>query len=184
MSAEGDRLRKLLDGDLSPEELKQDPMLASLAERVYGEDFLDEMGVSRGDSKRALAEALQDEDDLEDLMIELPDDDLPEFDPPTHPDSSAGEVRRSKGLAGIVVGGLGLALVVINLLYGFGNVIGGCTASIHASCTENMKLNLLEFHRTAEHIAWGPTGDVGIPDILAASLMVTLIVTAVIKRRG
>lgn len=184
MSNAHDRLRKLLDGDLSPEELKSDPMLASLAERVYGEDFLDEMGVSRGDSKRALAEALQEEDDLEDLMIELPDDDLPEFDPPTHPDSSAGEVRRSKGLAGIIVGGLGLTLVVINILYGFGNIIGGCAASIHVSCTENMKLNLLEFHRTADHIAWGPTGGMGIPDILATILMVTLIVIAVIKRRS
>jgi hypothetical protein len=184
MSVEGDRLRKLLDGELSPEELEQDPMLAGLAERVYGEDFLDEMGVSRGDSKRALAEALQDEDDLEDLMIELPDDDLPEFDPPTHPDSSAGEGRGSKGLAGIIVGGLGLMLIVINLFYGFGNIMGGCAASIHNSCTQNMKLNLLEFHRTAEHISWGPTGVVGIPDIVAGSLMVTLIVTAVLKRRG
>lgn len=183
MSVEGDRLRKLLDGELSPEELEQDPMLASLAERVYGEDFLDEMGVSRGDSKRALTEALQDEDDLEDLMIELPDDDLPEFDPPTHPDSSPGEGRGSKGLAGIIVGVLGLVLVVINLFYGLGNIIGGCSASIHTSCTQNMKLNLLEFHRTADHIAWSPTGVMGIPDIVGLSLMVTLIVTAVIKRR-
>ena len=184
MSSEGDRLRKLLDGELSPEELEEDPMLAGLAERVYGEDFLDEMGVSRGESKRALAEALQDDDDLDDLMIELPDDDLPEFEPPTHADSTTAEGKGGKGLAGLVTGVLGLMLVAINLFYGLGNIIGGCADSIHISCNQNMKLNLLEFHRTAEHIAWGPTGVMGIPDIVVASLMVTLIVTAVLKRRG
>ncbi len=184
MSSESDRLRKLLDGELSPEELEEDPMLAGLAERVYGEDFLDEIGVSRGDSKRALAESLQDEEELDDLMVELPDE-LPEFDPPTLPDdSTTTEGNGGKGLAGLVTGVLGLMLVALNLFYGLGNMIGGCTASIHISCGQNMKLNLLEFHRTAEHIAWGPTGVVGIPDIVAASLMVTLIVIAVMKRRG
>ena len=181
MSSEDDRLRRLLDGDLSPEELEEDPMLAGLAERVYGEDFLDEMGVSRGESQRALTEALQD-DDVGELMIELPDE-IPEFEPPSMTDFSTEKSTGRKGICGISVAVGGLLVVAINLFYGLGNIIGVCSSDVHISCSQNMKLNLLEFHRTAEHIAWSPTGVVGIPDMAAAGLMGVLFISSVMKRR-
>ncbi len=60
------RLKELLDGNLSAEDLESDPMLTKLAERIYGEDFIEAMGLSRGDAQRALSESLSD-DDEEDL---------------------------------------------------------------------------------------------------------------------
>ena len=36
MSSSRDRLQQLLDGDLSPEDIAEDPALVSLADRLYG----------------------------------------------------------------------------------------------------------------------------------------------------
>ena len=44
MSEDGSRLKELLDGKLSAQEIADDPVLASLAERIYGADFLDNVG--------------------------------------------------------------------------------------------------------------------------------------------
>ena len=54
MSDEKSRLKELLDGKLSPQEIAEDPVLASLAERMYGSEFLDGVGISRGETKRCL----------------------------------------------------------------------------------------------------------------------------------
>ena len=69
MSEDDSRLKELLDGKLSPQQIADDPVLASLAERIYGSDFLDNVGISRGDTKRALAEQFS-EIDGEDLLID------------------------------------------------------------------------------------------------------------------
>ena len=47
MSEDDSRLKELLDGKLSAQEIADDPVLASLAERIYGADFLDNVGISR-----------------------------------------------------------------------------------------------------------------------------------------
>ncbi len=45
-------MKDLLDGKLSAEEIADDPVLASLAERIYGSDFLKDVGISRGSTVR------------------------------------------------------------------------------------------------------------------------------------
>ena len=46
MSDNLEKLERLLDGELGPEILEEDPVLAKLAERIYGDDFLENMGLS------------------------------------------------------------------------------------------------------------------------------------------
>ena len=53
MGEDDSRLKELLDGRLSAEEIAEDPVLASLAERIYGSDFIEGVGISRGSTKRA-----------------------------------------------------------------------------------------------------------------------------------
>ena len=73
MADDDNRLKELLDGNLSPQEIADDPVLASLAERIYGTDFLDRVGITRGETKRALVEQFS-EIDGDDLLIDvLPD---------------------------------------------------------------------------------------------------------------
>ena len=86
MGEDDNRLKELLDGKLSAQEIADDPVLASLAERIYGTDFLNQVGISRGDTKRALVEQFS-EIDGDDLLIDvLPDDGMalpmPEDMPP------------------------------------------------------------------------------------------------------
>ena len=43
---EGERLRELLDGSMDPSELESYNEYYKLAERIYGREALDEMGIS------------------------------------------------------------------------------------------------------------------------------------------
>ena len=45
--SDSDRLKGLLDGSIEPSEIEENPELYSMAERIYGRDALEEMGVSR-----------------------------------------------------------------------------------------------------------------------------------------
>ena len=183
MGDDDNRLKELLDGNLSPEEIADDPVLASLAERIYGTDFLDRVGITRGETKRALVEQFSEIDGDDLLIDDLPDGGLPlpmPEDMPPNPsfdiDDEAEYGRSLKHKLSLSGGLLGLTTVMVNLFYGFGNFISGCTPDIHSTCTTSMKLNWVEFHRMNEHIAWSPTGSIGIPDVLLALVCVWYIV--------
>lgn len=184
MGDDDNRLKELLDGNLSPEEIADDPVLASLAERIYGTDFLDRVGITRGETKRALVEQFS-EIDGDDLLIDvLPDDGLPlpmPEDMPPNPsidigDDSDGGGRSIMHTMRMLGGSLGLIAVITNLFYGFGNFLSVCATEVHGTCGESMKLNWLEFHRMDEHIAWSPTGSIGIPDVILALLCIANII--------
>ena len=70
MSDGSNRLKELLDGKLSAQEIAEDPVLASLAERIYGADFIEQIGISRGETKRALVEQFS-EIDGDDAIVRL-----------------------------------------------------------------------------------------------------------------
>ena len=44
--SDSERVKGLLDGTVDPSELEGDPELYSLAERIYGREALDEMGIA------------------------------------------------------------------------------------------------------------------------------------------
>ncbi len=73
MAEDDNRLKELLDGNLSPEEIADDPVLASLAERIYGTDFLDRVGITRGETERALVEQFSEIDGDDLLNDVIPD---------------------------------------------------------------------------------------------------------------
>ncbi len=181
-----DRVKLLLDGGLSAEEIADDPMLASLAERIYGSDFLDDIGISRGATKRALVEQLS-EDDI--LIDDLPEGDLPPLpmpgDMPPDPENLLdleAEGGRKRILSRIVFGGIGIVTVLTNLFYGLGHFLSLCDDG-HVSCTENLKLNWLDIHHISDHIAWSPVGSIGIPDIALAIIFVAILGTGFIGKR-
>jgi len=175
MSDGNSRLKELLDGKLSPQEIADDPVLASLAERMYGADFLDNVGISRGDTKRALVEQFSEIEGDDLLIDEMPDGGLPlpmPSDMPPNPaniedvfdDTSSHRTFLQKlRLGGGVVG---IGAVITNLFYGFGNFLSVCASDVHSTCGESLKLNWIDFFRMDEHIAWSPTGSIGIPDVI------------------
>lgn len=183
MSEDDSRLKELLDGKLSAQQIADDPVLASLAERIYGTEFLDNVGISRGETKRALVEQFSEIDGDDLLIDDMPEGGLPlpmPEDMPPNPSVSIedeGVTGRSiKHKLSIFGGLLGTTGVLVNLFCGFGNILASCAVEVHATCSSSMKLNWLEFHRMDEHIAWSPTGDIGIPDVLLLLMSVWYIV--------
>jgi len=175
MSDGNSRLKELLDGKLSPQEIADDPVLASLAERMYGADFLDNVGISRGDTKRALVEQFSEIEGDDLLIDEMPDGGLPlpmPSDMPPNPaniedvfdDTSSHRTFLQK--LRLVGGVVGIGAVITNLFYGFGNFLSVCASDVHSTCGESLKLNWIDFFRMDEHIAWSPTGSIGIPDVI------------------
>ena len=183
MADDDNRLKELLDGNLSPQEIADDPVLASLAERIYGTDFLDRVGITRGETKRALAEQFS-EIDGDDLLIDvLPDGDLPlpmpEDMPPNPSNDDVSEQSSGRSIVHtlrMIGGSFGLIAVISNLFYGFGNFLSVCASEVHSTCGESLKLNWVEFHRMDEHIAWSPKGSIGIPDVIIALICIACIV--------
>jgi len=186
MGEDDSRLKELLDGRLSAEEIAGDPVLASLAERIYGSDFIEGVGISRGSTKRALAEQFT-EHDGDDLLIEvIPESNLPmPSDMPPVPmldiddmgDDNLGSSRSITQKLRMLGGSLGLIAVITNLFYGFGNFLSVCASEVHSTCGQSLKLNWMEFHRMDEHIAWSPTGSIGIPDVILALLCIAYIIS-------
>ena len=184
MSEDDSRLKELLDGKLSPQQIADDPVLASLAERIYGSDFLDNVGISRGDTKRALAEQFSEIDGDDLLIDELPEGGLPlpmpEDMPPVPINDDVVMATSSRSLMNklrIAGGCVGLIAVITNLFYGLGNFLSVCASDVHSTCGESLKLNWIDFFRMDEHIAWSPTGSIGIPDVILALLCVANIIS-------
>ena len=184
MSEDDSRLKELLDGKLSPQQIADDPVLASLAERIYGSDFLDNVGISRGDTKRALAEQFSEIDGDDLLIDELPEGGLPlpmpEDMPPVPINDDVVMATSSRSLMNklrISGGSVGLIAVITNLFYGLGNFLSVCASDVHSTCGESLKLNWIDFFRMDEHIAWSPTGSIGIPDVILALLCVANIIS-------
>ena len=102
------------------------------------------------------------------------------------PGRSKGQVENKSSIGSILRIGLGLSFVGVgltNVYWGFGNILLTCASEIHSTCGVSLKLNLLEFHRMQEHIAWGPTGQWGIPDIALVGIGVVSLILGIVRRR-
>ena len=189
MSDSDNRLQELLDGKLSVEEIAADPILSSLAERIYGSEFLENVGITRGDTKRALVEQFS-EIDGDDLLIEdLPDMELPlpmPGDMPPNPtnesDNTSDSGNRSK---------LPIALPGIGLLIGVANLFGAL-AVLGSSCTGggcpsdgHTRLNWASIGNFDSGWGWSPSildGSYGTPDIILVGLCGLLIVKGLLRK--
>lgn len=116
-----DAVRRLLEGEIDPSEIDGDPELYSMAERIYGSEALEELGV--------LGPQIGIE--TQDLGVGLIPSDvtLPDFNPDIPETKGLDEMgggRRRWGL--FFVGILGMAGVVFNMVIGAGEVL--CSVGI------------------------------------------------------
>lgn len=179
------RLKELLDGNLSAEDLESDPMLTKLAERIYGEDFIEAMGLSRGDAQRALSESLSD-DDEEDLLVEvIPGEEIEEIPPFEAPMNLIDEVDSPKKGSNRLYSGIGVMTVaVVNLFGGFSLLGGGCTGG---GCPSDghTRFNWASIGNLDSGWGWSPSilqGSCGIPDLLLIGVGLCLVGLHYLKR--
>jgi len=183
---EDDPLKSLLDGDISSEELeaiRSSPDLRKLAIRMYGESILNLLGEEETEMVESIEVSQDDELEMVDIIPEPIQVVRSTIEVPGR---NKGQVENKSSISPIVRIGLGLSFVGVgltNVYWGLGNILSPCASEVHSTCGVSLKLNLLEFHRLQEHIAWGPTGQWGIPDLALVGIGVVSLILGIIRRR-
>lgn len=116
--SDSERVKGLLDGSMDPTELEGDDELYALAERIYGREALEEMGVST--PERPAENVPQLSQNGIDMDIELP-----EIDDSVEGTDRGPQVSRRRKLA-FLVGLIGVSLVGMNISIGIGQYFDLC----------------------------------------------------------
>lgn len=116
--SDSERVKGLLDGSMDPTELEGDDELYALAERIYGREALEEMGVST--PERPAENVPQLSQNGIDMDIELP-----EIDDSVEGTDREPQIPRRRKLA-FLVGLIGVSLVGMNISIGIGQYFDLC----------------------------------------------------------
>ena len=114
--SDSDRLKGLLDGSIEPSEIEENPELYSMAERIYGRDALEEMGVSRPAKPKVHGISISNGNG----GVELPEVE------DTTEDSSDAVINPRRPVFSIVISLLCLSIVVSNVAIGIGSYVPLC----------------------------------------------------------
>ena len=119
---DSDAVKRLLDGTIEPSEIEGNPRLFAMAERIYGREALEELGVFAPEIETPV---------IPENIGAIPSDvSLPDFQPDLDLLKS-GDVLREKGkrrLMSLAIGTLGLLGVGFNVVIGGGSVL--CSVGI------------------------------------------------------
>ena len=189
MSSIQERLQQLLDGELDPAEIADDPTLVSLADRLYGIKIAAVQPVKPRDALGALggSSPVTEVAPPTDLLVEViepvggvgPNVPLPaapevSLEMPPVPAAPASPLRW-------VFGG-GLLFVVLNVFGVFSSLFEGVCKTGIGNCRgpEQTRINLMDFYKIGESDGWsysvlsesmsgvgGVAGGIGIPDLVA-----------------
>lgn len=192
MTSSNDLLKKLLAGDFSPEEIAGDPVLVSLADRIYGIKIAPITPVKPRDiqpNEVAAAAPITEVAPPTDMLIEVIGDIAPAT--PTTPlpmpvgdmtvVAEVTESKKSKNMGRLVMAGLGF--VVLNLFGVWSYVFGTMCESGDLCPTEGYtRINLMDIYKIDTGYGWSEPvqeGIYGIPDIVAvvvlfAALLLTM----------
>ena len=116
---DNDSVRRLLEGNIDPVEIEQYPELYSMAERIYGSEALEEMGVPAPEIGGSPEEV--------DIGLISNDISLPDFIPDL-PDLKIGADGRSRRWGLVFFGFCGLAGTIFNMVIGVGAIL--CSTGI------------------------------------------------------
>ncbi len=193
MSSVQERLQQLLDGELDPSEIADDPTLVSLADRLYGIKIAAVQPVKARDAQDLLGGAapVTEVAPPTDMLVEVigtvgapavaapvpvP---LPEVQLDLPPVPAA-----KKSPARFVFLG-GLLVVVLNLFGVFSSLFNGTCEPDVCRGPEQTRLNLMSPHLIGESDGWsysllsesmngvgGVAGGIGIPDIVALVVLI------------
>jgi len=168
-----DRLRKLLDGELDLEEAANDPILSSLASRIYNIDMSEVNPSGENDKQEELDKSnlsfeLHGSDSPEALEIELPD--LPPLGIPESA-KSIKEVPKSLKISSmimIVIGPIISFCALLNIFGVFG-FLKSCDSIIanNGFCVEGRdRLSWLAIGRLNHTEGWIESGTFGLPTMI------------------
>lgn len=181
MTSSNDLLKKLLAGDFSPEEIAGDPVLVSLADRIYGIKISPVTPVKPRDAQSidpAIAAPITEVAPPTDMLIEVIGDiapatalPMPLSQIPVATEVSA--AKKSNNLARLLMVGLGA--VVLNLFGVWSSVFGSMCETGDLCPTDGYtRINLMDAYKINTGYGWSEpvqTGIYGIPDIVAVVVL-------------
>ena len=172
MSSE--KLRKLLDGELDLSEAANDPILSSLASRLYNIDMADvqpsaDSNDSEGIEKTSLSFELHDSNSPDALEMKLPD--LPPLGIPDPTDKVKDKAPKSLKLSALIMAISGPIISICALLniFGFFGFLKSCDTIVgnNGYCIEGAnRISLLAIGRFNHAEGWIYSGYFGIPTII------------------
>jgi hypothetical protein len=189
MSSVQERLQQLLDGELDPSEIADDPTLVSLADRLYGIKIAAVQPVKARDAQDLLGGTapVTEVAPPTDMLVEVigtvgapavaaaP---VPLPVPEVHLDLPPVPAAKKSPARFVFLGGL--LVVVLNLFGAFSSLFNGMCEPNVCRGPEQTRLNLMSPHLIGESDGWsysllsesmngagGVAGGIGIPDIVA-----------------
>ena len=177
-----DAVRRLLEGEIDPIEIEGDANLYSMAERIYGSEVLEEMGVTPPE--------VEDLEEQTGLGLMPSDITLPDF-MPNIPTLKSEKVGRGKiRLMTLFSGFMGLIGTAINVLIGGGYVL--CSVGLadypHICKPSNGNYKLvIEEGYTWERLhtpdAWAQPLDYSIADVVLLSTFLIMTIFGLFSRK-
>ena len=176
-------VRRLLEGEIDPAEIEDDPVLYSMAERIYGSEALEELGVLApqiGIEKEELEfGSITDDISLPDFVPQLPDLKFAK--------ESGGGRRR---LFTLLIGLLGTIGTLINNLIGGGYIL--CSVGIadfpYVCRPDNGNYKLVieqgyTWERLHTEVAWTQPMDYGTVDAAMLVFFLVLVIIGLFLRK-
>ena len=193
MSSVQERLQQLLDGELDPSEIADDPTLVSLADRLYGIKIAAVQPVKARDAQDLLGGAapVTEVAPPTDMLVEVigtvgapavaaP---VPLPVPEVQLDLTPVPAGKKSPVRFVFLGGL--LVVVLNLFGAFSSLFNGTCEPDVCRGPEQTRLNLMSPHLIGESDGWsysllsesmngvgGVAGGIGIPDIVALVVLI------------
>ena len=164
MSDTQEKLRQLLDGKLDTSEISEDPVLISLAERIYGLDMKEILG----DDYENASESDSDTNLFVEIVESGDSDALPELELPELPAPSIPLKVPSLFLPiGMMLKYIGPMISLVSII----NVFGAFSFLSNSLCsgycpTNNGRISWLDVYRLNSEYGWVETGTFGAPTVI------------------
>mgnify|MGYP001348180812 FL=1 len=165
MSDTQEKLRQLLDGKLDASEITNDPVLISLAERIYGLDMKEIMGDEYpGNEENTNSDLFVEivESDASDAIPE-PEISIPEPLPPPAPQINIPKLFLPISLALRILGPLTSIMAIANIFGAFSFLSSGCSGYCP---TGNGRISWFDIYRLNTEFGWVETGSFGAPTVV------------------
>lgn len=173
-----DAVRRLLEGEIDPIDLEDDPALYSMAERIYGSEALEEMGVQAPEIG-----ALEGGENFGFISDDIS---LPEFVPLLPEEKSVSGIKRRRRWGSLLIGLMGTIGVLINNFIGSGYILCSLGIADYPHICRPSEGNykfVIEHGYTWERmhttLAWTQPMDIGVIDYIMQALFLLLVIIGV-----
>ena len=185
ISVHDDKVKRLLDGEIDEAEIAADPVLASLAERIFG---LSIEPITPSKPSQTLANpavevvpaVTSNEPMVEVIPGAAPAAPAP-MPLPTLPKIPDQESKKSGGGLLKIFGSLSFIVAVANIFGAFGFLNSQCSGD---KCTgDATRINWLDVHNIGNEMGWSlPFPELGIPDYVAIASSILVLIVAFRKK--